>query len=201
MLYLLFFLLKDGPYLVRLILESLPLSNHVKQHLFAKFAAVSRATVKGTVAVALAQGALGGLAFWIVGIDGSILWGALMAFLSLIPAVGSAIIWVPAAIYLIATGQLWQGAFIVGFFVIIVGLVDNILRPLLVGKDTKMPDYLILITTIGGMEIYGINGFVIGPLIAALFIACWNLLSGRDHAGNIDELDEDFLEEGKNHEE
>ena len=197
MLYLLFFLLKDGPYLVRLILESLPLSNHVKQHLFAKFAAVARATVKGTVAVALAQG----LAFWIVGIDGSILWGALMAFLSLIPAVGSAIIWVPAAIYLFATGQLWQGAFIVGFFVIIVGLVDNILRPLLVGKDTKMPDYLILITTIGGMEIYGINGFVIGPLIAALFIACWNLLSGRDHAGNIDELDEDFLEEGKNHEE
>ena len=182
MLYLLFFLLKDGPYLVRLILESLPLSNHVKQHLFAKFAAVARATVKGTVAVALAQGALGGLAFWIVGIDGSI-------------------IWVPAAIYLFATGQLWQGAFIVGFFVIIVGLVDNILRPLLVGKDTKMPDYLILITTIGGMEIYGINGFVIGPLIAALFIACWNLLSGRDHAGNIDELDEDFLEEGKNHEE
>ncbi|MDU7648765.1 MAG: AI-2E family transporter [Klebsiella michiganensis] len=177
MLYLLFFLLKDGPYLVRLILESLPLSNHVKQHLFAKFAAVARATVKGTVAVALAQGALGGLAFWIVGIDGSILWGALMAFLSLIPAVGSAIIWVPAAIYLFATGQLWQGAFIVGFFVIIVGLVDNIL------------------------EIYGINGFVIGPLIAALFIACWNLLSGRDHAGNIDELDEDFLEEGKNHEE
>ena len=115
--------------------------------------------------------------------------------------VGSAIIWVPAAIYLFATGQLWQGAFIVGFFVIIVGLVDNILRPLLVGKDTKMPDYLILITTIGGMEIYGINGFVIGPLIAALFIACWNLLSGRDHAGNIDELDEDFLEEGKNHDE
>ncbi|MDM7234839.1 AI-2E family transporter, partial [Escherichia coli] len=111
------------------------------------------------------------------------------------------IIWVPAAVYLFATGQLWQGAFIVGFFVIIVGLVDNILRPLLVGKDTKMPDYLILITTIGGMEIYGINGFVIGPLIAALFIACWNLLSGRDHAGNIDELDEDFLEEGKNHEE
>ena len=201
MLYLLFFLLKDGPYLVRLILESLPLSNHVKQHLFAKFAAVARATVKGTVAVALAQGALGGLAFWIVGLDGSILWGALMAFLSLIPAVGSAIIWVPAAVYLFATGQLWQGAFIVGFFVIIVGLVDNILRPLLVGKDTKMPDYLILITTIGGMEIYGINGFVIGPLIAALFIACWNLLSGRDHAGNIDELDEDFLEEGKNHEE
>ncbi|HHQ5741342.1 TPA: AI-2E family transporter [Klebsiella pneumoniae] len=198
MLYLLFFLLKDGPYLVLLILESLQLSSYVKQHLFAKFAAVARATVKGTVAVALAQGALGGFAFWIAGLDGSILWGALMAFLSLIPAVGSAIIWVPAAIYLFATGQLWQGAFIVGFFVIVIGLVDNILRPLLVGKDTRMPDYLILIATLGGMEIYGINGFVIGPLIAALFIACWNLLSGREHAGNTDEIDEEFIEEAKN---
>ena len=152
MLYLLFFLLKDGPYLVLLILESLPLSSYVKQHLFAKFAAVARATVKGTVAVALAQGALGGFAFWIAGLDGSILWGALMAFLSLIPAVGSAIIWVPAAIYLFATGQLWQGAFIVGFFVIVIGLVDNILRPLLVGKDTKMPDYLILDEPVDGLD-------------------------------------------------
>ncbi len=109
MLYLLFFLLKDGPYLVLLILESLPLSSYVKQHLFAKFAAVARATVKGTVAVALAQGALGSFAFWVAGLDGSILWGALMAFLSLIPAVGSAIIWVPAAIYLFATGAAVAG--------------------------------------------------------------------------------------------
>ncbi len=199
MLYLLFFLLKDGPYLVRLVMESLPLSEFVKHHLFAKFAAVSRATVKGTVVVALVQGLLGGIAFYIVDIDGSILWGALMAFLSLVPAVGSAIIWVPAAIFLFATQQLWQGLFLVGFFVIIVGLVDNILRPLLVGKDTKMPDYLILITTLGGMEIYGVNGFVIGPLIAALFISCWNLLSGRDHEGNTDEIDGEFIEEGKIH--
>ncbi len=146
----------------------------------------------------MVQGTLGGIAFAIVGIDGSVLWGALMAFLSLVPAVGSAIVWVPAAIFLFATHQLWQGLFIVGFFVIIVGLVDNLLRPLLVGKDTKMPDYLILITTLGGMELYGINGFVIGPLIAALFIACWNLFSGRDHAGNAEELDADFIEEGKN---
>ena len=185
MLYLLFFLLKDGPYLVRQILDSLPLSDFAKQHLFAKL-------------VAVVQGTLGGIAFAIAGIDGSILWGALMAFLSLVPAVGSAIVWVPAAIFLFATHQLWQGLFIVGFFVIIVGLVDNILRPLLVGKDTKMPDYLILISTLGGMELYGINGFVIGPLIAALFIACWNLFSGRDHEGNAEELDADFIEEGKN---
>ncbi|MDF7681148.1 AI-2E family transporter [Enterobacteriaceae bacterium ESL0689] len=198
MLYLLFFLLKDGPYLIMLFLEALPLSNYVKLHLFAKFAAVSRATVKGTVAVALVQGLLGGIAFYIAGLDGSILWGAIMAFLSFIPAVGSAIVWVPAAIFLFATDRLWQGIFIVTFFIIIIGLVDNILRPLLVGKDTKMPDYLILITTLGGMEVYGINGFVIGPLIAALFIACWNLLSGREHADNTDEIDAAFIAEGKN---
>ncbi|MDT0174659.1 AI-2E family transporter [Enterobacter sp. BRE11] len=197
MLYLLFFLLKDGSYLVHLILEALPLSTYVKHHLFMKFAAVSRATVKGTVVVGIVQGILGGLAFWFVDIDGSLLWGALMAFLSLIPAVGSAIIWVPAAIFFFATGALWKGLFLVGFFVVVVGLVDNILRPLLVGKDTKMPDYLILIATLGGMEIYGINGFVIGPLIAALFIACWNLLSGKDNRDNVEEIDEEFIEEGK----
>ncbi|MBS6032526.1 MAG: AI-2E family transporter [Pantoea sp.] len=197
MLYLLFFLLKDGSYLVHLILEALPLSTYVKHHLLVKFAAVARATVKGTVVVGVVQGILGGLAFWFTGIDGSLLWGALMAFLSLIPAVGSAIIWVPAAVFFFATGALWKGLFLVGFFVVIVGLVDNILRPLLVGKDTKMPDYLILIATLGGMEIYGINGFVIGPVIAALFIACWNLLSGRDNRENIEEIDEEVIEEGK----
>jgi predicted PurR-regulated permease PerM len=95
--------------------------------------------------------------------------------------------------------MLWKGIFLVVFFVVVIGLVDNILRPLLVGKDTKMPDYLILISTLGGMEIYGINGFVIGPLIAALFIACWNILSGRDSKENIEEIDEEFIEEGKNH--
>jgi predicted PurR-regulated permease PerM len=199
MLYILFFLIKDGAYLVNLTLEALPLSRHVKHHLFMKFAAVSRATVKGTVVVAIVQGALGGLAFYIAGLDGSLLWGALMAFLSIIPAVGSAIIWVPAAIYFFASGMLWQGIFIVVFFVVVIGIVDNVLRPLLVGKDTKMPDYLILVTTLGGMEVYGINGFVIGPLIAALFIACWNILSGRDHQNNTDVIDEDFIEEGKNH--
>ena len=197
MLYLLFFFLKDGAHLVNLILEALPLSRYVKHHLFMKFVAVARATVKGTIVVAVIQGVLGGLAFWFMDINGSLLWGALMAFLSLIPAVGSAIVWVPAAIYFFASDMFWQGIFLVGFFVLVVGLVDNFLRPVLVGKDTKMPDYLILITTLGGMEIYGINGFVIGPLIAALFIACWNLLSGRDHQGNIEEIDKAFMEEGK----
>ncbi|WP_075181987.1 AI-2E family transporter [Pantoea sp. 1.19] len=199
MLYLLFFLLKDGAWLVSLALDAIPLSDYVKHHLFVKFAAVSRATVKGTVVVAVVQGALGGLAFWFAGIQGSILWGSLMAFLSLIPAVGSALIWLPVVLYFLFSGALVKGMILAFFFVVVIGLIDNILRPLLVGKDTKMPDYLILISTLGGMEIYGINGFVIGPLIAALFIASWNLLSGRDHAGNTDEIDQAFIAEGLQH--
>ncbi len=197
MLYLLFFFLKDGSYLINLMLDALPLTDYVKHHLFKKLAAVSKATVKGTVVVALVQGALGGLAFWFLGVQGSVLWGALMAFLSLVPAIGSAIIWVPVAIYFLAAGPLWKGIFLVVFFVVVIGLVDNILRPLLVGKETRMPDYLVLIATLGGMELFGINGFVIGPLIAALFIACWNLLSGRDNEENSDQLDAGFIAEGQ----
>jgi hypothetical protein len=157
MLYLLFFLLKDGPYLVLLILESLPLSSYVKQHLFAIRRSGPRHGKRHRRRGAGAGGA-GRLCLLDRRSGRQHSLGSADGVLSLIPAVGSAIIWVPAAIYLFATGQLWQGAFIVGFFVIVIGLVDNILRPLLVGKDTKMPDYLILIATLGGMEIYGING-------------------------------------------
>ena len=180
MLYLLFFLLKDGSHLVALIMRAIPLENRVKYRLIARFAAVARATVKGTVVVAVIQGFLGGVAFWFLGIQGSLLWGALMAFFSLVPAVGTALVWVPAAIYLFAVGTLWKAIALVVWFVVVVGLVDNILRPILVGKDIKMPDYLILIATLGGLTVYGINGFVTGPLIAALFVTCWQYLAEPD---------------------
>lgn len=181
MLYLLFFFLKDGARLVEMSFRSIPLDNHMKYRLFARFAAVARATVKGTILVAIAQGVLGGIAFYAAGIEASVLWGSLMAFLSLIPAVGTALIWVPAAIYLFATGMLIKGLLLTIWFVVVVGLSDNVLRPLLVGKDIRMPDWLILITTLGGLSIYGINGFVIGPMIAALFVTCWNFFYQADN--------------------
>ncbi|WLI77277.1 AI-2E family transporter [Kosakonia sp. H02] len=177
MVYLLFFLLKDGAYLVSKIYEVMPLSATIKRRLFLKFAGVARATVKGTLVVALVQGALGGIGFWFAGFNGSLLWAALMAFLSLIPAVGTAIVWVPAVIFLYSTGELMTAILLTLFFVIVVGLADNILRPLLVGKDTRLPDYLVLLTTLGGLQFFGINGFVLGPMIAALFISSWNLLA------------------------
>jgi predicted PurR-regulated permease PerM len=127
------------------------------------------------VAVAIAQGAIGGIAFWLLGVQGALLWAVLMAFLSLLPAVGAALIWGPVAIYFLATGHFWQGGILIFVGVFVIGLVDNILRPVLVGKDTQMPDYIVLMSTIGGMAIFGINGFVVGPVIAALFMAAWSL--------------------------
>jgi predicted PurR-regulated permease PerM len=120
---------------------------------------------------------LGGLIFWILGIQGPVLWGVLMAFLSLLPAVGAGLIWLPVAIYFIATGGVWQGVILIAYGVFVIGLVDNVLRPILVGKDTKMPDYVVLISTLGGMALFGLTGFVIGPVIAALFIATWDLFA------------------------
>jgi predicted PurR-regulated permease PerM len=177
MLYLLFFLLRDGARLAARIRDAIPLSVHHKRHLFSKFTTVIRATVKGNIAVAAAQGALGGLIFWFLGIQGALLWGALMGFLSLLPAVGAGLVWAPVALYLLATGAVWQGVTLIVFGVLVIGLVDNLLRPLLVGKDTQMPDYVVLISTLGGMALFGLNGFVIGPAVAALFIAAWDLFS------------------------
>jgi predicted PurR-regulated permease PerM len=177
MLYLLFFLLRDGAGLARRINKAIPLDNDHKRKLVEKFTTVIRATVKGNIVVAASQGALGGLIFWILGIQGPVLWGVLMAFLSLLPAVGAGLIWLPVAIYFLATGAVWQGVVLISYGVLVIGLVDNVLRPILVGKDTKMPDYVVLISTLGGMALFGLTGFVIGPVIAALFIACWDLFT------------------------
>ncbi|MDD3016844.1 MAG: AI-2E family transporter [Comamonas sp.] len=177
MLYLLYFLLRDGQELALRVRDTLPLERQHKQELIEKFATVIRATVKGNLVVAAAQGALGGLIFWLLGIQGALLWGVLMAFLSLLPAVGASLIWGPVCIYYLATGDFTRGLILAAYGVMVIGLVDNLLRPLLVGKDTKLPDYIVLISTLGGMSLFGLTGFVIGPVIAALFIACWDIYS------------------------
>ena len=120
--------------------------------------------------------------FWLLGIKGALLWGTLMTFLSLLPAVGSALVWVPAAAYLILTGSAGKGIVLVLVGVLVIGLIDNVLRPILVGRDTRLPDYVVLVSTLGGISIFGINGFVIGPLIAALFIAAWTLFRDEQAA-------------------
>ena len=175
MLYLLFFFLRDGAELVRKVRTAVPLEETHKRRLQLKFNRVVRATVKGNLVVAVTQGALGGAIFWFLDIPSALLWAVLMGFLSLLPAVGAGIVWAPVAVYFLLSGMIWQGVVLGLFGVFVIGLVDNVLRPILVGKDTRMPDYMILISTLGGLAVFGLNGFVIGPLIAALFMSSWAL--------------------------
>ena len=177
MLYLLFFLLRDGDALMRRIREALPLRPDRRDALLEKFGIVIRATVKGNLVIAIIQGALGGLIFWILGIKSALLLAVLMAVLSLLPAVGTALVWGPVAIYFLATGSVWQGVVLIAYGVLVIGLVDNVMRPILVGRDTRMPDYIVLVSTLGGLAIFGVNGFVVGPVIAALFIAAWDIFT------------------------
>src|SRR5581483_8438775 len=177
MLYLLFFLLRDGDEVYMRVRAALPLRTEHQRELSRRFTVVVRATMKGNVVVAVVQGALGGLVFWFLGVHAPLLWAALMAFLSLLPAVGPALVWLPVALYFLAAGALWQGVVLIAFGVFVIGLVDNVLRPILVGKDARLPDYVVLISTLGGMAVFGPNGFVLGPLIAAMFIAGWDLFA------------------------
>ena len=177
MLYLLFFLLRDGPALSQRIARALPLREDHAERLLAQFVTVVRATVKGNIVIAVVQGTLGGIAFAVLGLPGALLWGTLMSLLSLLPAVGAALVWGPVAAYMLFTGQVWSAVGLTLWGVLAIGLVDNVLRPILVGRDTHMPDYLVLVTTLGGIAVFGINGFVIGPVIAAMFLVAWNLFA------------------------
>lgn len=180
MLYLLFYLLRDGEGLLTRVKHSVPLAAEQKTILLDRISLVVRATVKGGVTVAVVQGVLGGLAFWFLGIPAPLLWAVIMAFLSLLPAIGAAFVWAPVAFYLLAIGSLWQGLFLIGYGVLVIGLVDNLLRPILVGQSTRLPDYIVLISTLGGIEIFGLQGFVIGPLIAAIFMVSWEIFRKTD---------------------
>jgi predicted PurR-regulated permease PerM len=176
MLYLLFFFFRDGDRIVARVARVLPLGDERRTRLLLKFTEVVRATVKGNLIVAVAQGGLLALLFWIVGIQTALFWGVVTAVLSLLPAVGASFVWVPGAIILLATGQIWQGL-VVFLGGVAITAAENVLRPIVIGRDTKMPDYLILVSTLGGIMVFGLAGFVAGPVIAALFLVLWDLFA------------------------
>ncbi len=175
MLYAMFFFLGDGRAILNRILYYMPLSPAEENRMAERFVSVTRATIKGTLVIGLLQGALGGLAFLVAGIGGAAFWGTVMAVLSIIPGIGTALVWIPAVIYLIAVGQIGAGVALAVWCALVVGTVDNVLRPRLVGKDTKMSDLLILLSTIGGILLFGAVGFIIGPILAALFVTVWDI--------------------------
>ena len=185
MLYVLFFFLRDGDRIMAAIVRAIPLGGGREQVLFARFAAVTRATLKGTLVVGAIQGLLGGLLFWLVDIRAPVFWGVIMAIFSLVPLLGPAFIWLPAAIYLVASGSIVSGIILTVAGVLVVGLADNILRPILVGRETKLPDYLVLLSTLGGLAAFGLAGFIVGPVLAALFLSVWDMFA-REYAGRDD---------------
>lgn len=174
MLYLLFFFLRDGQQLLEGLVRALPLGDERERHLLQRFTEVSRATIKGTLVVGAVQGTIGGLAFALLGVGAPVLWGVVMTLLSIVPA-GPALVWLPTAIVLLASDRIVAGVLLILIGVFVIGLIDNLLRPILVGRDTRMPDYLILLSTLGGLTGFGLAGVVIGPIIAAFFVSVWHM--------------------------
>lgn len=176
MLYAMFFFLMTGQKTLNNILYYLPLEPKDETRMVQKFVSVSRATIKGTIIIGVLQGGLCGAAFFVLGIEGAAFWSAVMAVLSIIPTgVGGALVWVPTAIYLFANGRIAAAVGLAIWCGAIVGLVDNLLRPRLVGRDTQMSDLLILLSTLGGLILFGPVGIVIGPIVAALFVTVWDI--------------------------
>lgn len=173
--YTMFFFFKDGELLMEKIRAYLPLSDTDQRRLLDKFLSVTRATIKGTLVIGMVQGTLAGIAFSFAGIDSAAFWGTVMAVLSILPMIGPPIVWIPAAVMLAVSGQYLPAAGLALFCGLVVGQIDNILRPILVGRDTQMHELFIFFGTLGGIGMFGVFGFIIGPVIAALFVTVWDI--------------------------
>jgi predicted PurR-regulated permease PerM len=181
--YLLFYFLKDGLKITRAVLGALPLGEKSTDEFAGEIADVSKATIKGLVIIGLIQGAIGTVTFFALGVRGAALWGVAMAVSSLVPVIGTSLVWVPAALVLVAAGHWVKAVILIAVGAIVIGLVDNLLRPVLIGHDTRIPDYLVLLSTLGALGLFGLTGFIIGPLIAAIFLAAWRFhLDGRGNS-------------------
>lgn len=171
--YALFYFLLDGPRILHGILRYVPLESGQKEDLLERFVSVTRATLRGSLLIGLIQGGVAGLAFWVAGVPGAAFWGTIMVVLSIIPAVGATLIWIPAVIYLFTLGQVVAAVGLLVWCAIVVGSIDNLLRPRLIGRDARMSDLLILLSTLGGIVLFGAVGFIVGPIVAALFVTVW----------------------------
>ncbi len=174
-LYAMFFFLVDGPGLLRQILYYIPLGSAQEDQLLERFISVTRATIKGSLLIGVIQGLLAGLAFWVAGVPAAAFWGTVMVVFSIIPAVGSALVWIPAVAYLFIAGDTTAALGLLAWCALVVSSVDNFLRPLLVGRDARMSDLMILLSTMGGIVLFGALGFIVGPIIAALFVTVWHI--------------------------
>jgi predicted PurR-regulated permease PerM len=175
MLYAMYYFLRDGGVILKKILYYTPLSHGDEVRVLERLRSVTRATIKGTVVIGIIQGTLAGIGLWFAGLSSAAFWGTIMAVLSIVPGIGAALVWLPAVIYLFVIGEKLTASLLLIWCAAVVGTIDNMLRPKLVGKDAKMPDLLILIGTLGGLFLFGPVGFIIGPLVCGLFLTVWEI--------------------------
>lgn len=175
MLYAIFFFLIDGENILKRIFYYMPLDHNDEMLMLERFTSITRATIKGTLVIGIIQGTLGGLGLAVAGVQGAAFWGTVMVILSIIPALGTALVWLPACIYLYIRGEVLTATLLLTWSAGVVGIVDNLLRPRLVGQDAEMPDLLILVGTLGGIALFGIIGFIVGPVVCGLFLAVWDI--------------------------
>ena len=177
LLYAMFFFLIDGPSIVEKVLKITTLGIEMQRKIMTQGYIVARATIKGTLVIGAVQGFLGGIGLWATGVPNAVLWGAVMAIASVLPGIGTALVWLPAVVYLLAMGQTLPAIGLAVWSAALVGTIDNILRPKLVGGDTKMPDLVVLVSTFGGLATFGASGLVIGPVVAAVFFTTWDVFA------------------------
>jgi predicted PurR-regulated permease PerM len=175
MLYTLFFFVRDGDRFLRMAMKVIPLGMGREKFLFDRFIVTARSTLKVTLIIGGVQGVLGGIVFFITDVEGALIWGLLMILMAIIPVVGCSIIWVPAGILMLLTGHIWEGVLILAVGTLVISTVDNLLRPVLLGKDVEMHPLLIFLSTLGGIILFGFSGFVIGPVVTSLLIALWEM--------------------------
>lgn len=173
--YTMFYFLMDGDRLLYYLLYYLPLNDEDEAKLLNRFVSVTRATLRGTAVIGVLQGGLAGAALYFAGVPSPLFWSVAMMFMSVVPGVGTALVWVPAVIWLLVSGSVVPALIVAGFCALVVGTLDNVLRPRLVGNDVELHDLMIFFSTLGGLLLFGFTGFIIGPIIAALFVTVWEL--------------------------
>ena len=189
-LYVMFFLLRDGERIGRTLLNTVPVERSISERLAERFLGIVRATIKGSGVVGLVQGGLAGISFLIVGLESALLFGVLTTIFALVPVIGAGAVYVPVGLWLLVTGAAWQGVFVLVIGFVVISSADNVLRPILVGRDTGIPDWIILVTTLGGISFLGFSGIVLGPLVAGLFLASWSIL--QEHRNEDEKAGEEI---------
>ncbi len=175
MLYTLYFFLRDGEKILKALMHLCPLGDKYEKILFQKFTTTALGTLKGVAIVGGLQAGLGALAFFIAGLQGALIWGLVMFVLTLLPAFSCSLVWFPAGMLLLLSGKVWQGIFMLSFGFFVISTIDNLLRPIVVGKESQIHPLLILFSMLGGIVVFGPSGFIIGPIIASLLLAFWEM--------------------------